>query len=293
MLNAIRVLAGLITFAASVYGMARACYGEISCAKTANPTVISEYPATVTYTVTFSYNWPGDQCAVGWLTDSLLPSGYFTLPENPDPNDPATLWVSNPPNGTAFRTYTISLENYNDCKAKALPEVPGPDGAVSLTNLLSGAEYGPFAASFTCQTAVTCKPPPVGHGCTLTPGYWKTHSLFGPAPYNDTWAILPDGASTLFFLSGQTYFEALWTEPSGGNAYYILAHAYIAAVLNIADGASAPDEVMDGIAFAENFFAVNLPTTKLTKAQRSMAIAWATILDNYNNGRIGPGHCAE
>ena len=33
-------------------------------------------------------------------------------------------------------------------------------------------------------------------GCTLTPGYWKTHSEFGPAPYDDNWANLPNGAST-------------------------------------------------------------------------------------------------
>ena len=28
--------------------------------------------------------------------------------------------------------------------------------------------------------------------CTLTQGYWKTHSSYGPAPYDVTWAILGD-----------------------------------------------------------------------------------------------------
>jgi predicted extracellular nuclease len=70
-----------------------------------------------------------------------------------------------------------------------------------------------------------------------TPGYWKTHSEYGPAPYDDTWALLPDGADTPFFLSGQTYYEVLWTSPSGGNAYYILAQYYIAAKLNLLSGA--------------------------------------------------------
>ena len=45
-------------------------------------------------------------------------------------------------------------------------------------------------------------------GCTLTPGYWKTHSQLGPAPYDDTWALLgPLQEQTIFFLSGMTYYN--------------------------------------------------------------------------------------
>ena len=67
---------------------------------------------------------------------------------------------------------------------------------------------------------VTC-----ADGCTLTPGYWKTHSAEGPAPFDDTWDLLgPAAEDTTFFLSGQSYYQALWTAPNG-NAYYILAHA--------------------------------------------------------------------
>jgi len=84
----------------------------------------------------------------------------------------------------------------------------------------------------------TCSVPCGGDGCTLTPGYWKTHSAYGPAPYDPTWALI--GEDTPFFLSGISYYEALWTEPKGGNAYYILAPAYIAARLNVLNGASIP-----------------------------------------------------
>ena len=72
---------------------------------------------------------------------------------------------------------------------------------------------------------------PCDNGCSLTPGYWKTHSERGPAPYDATWAKLPAGADTIFFRSGVSYYTALWTAPNG-NAYWILAHAYIAAQLN-------------------------------------------------------------
>ena len=35
----------------------------------------------------------------------------------------------------------------------------------------------------------------------------------------------------------------------------------------------------------------NRGENSLTDAQKSQANAWATLLDNYNNGLIGPGHC--
>ena len=132
---------------------------------------------------------------------------------------------------------------------------------------------------------------PCAGGCTLTPGYWKTHSKYGPAPYDDTWALL--GEDTVFFLSGQTYYEVLWTPPAGGNAYYILAHAYIAAKLNILNGASSTPEVDMALSWAENFFTSYAPDDKLSKSLRKEAVKLAGLLDDYNNGYIGPGHCSE
>lgn len=39
------------------------------------------------------------------------------------------------------------------------------------------------SASATVKVTVPCQ-----GGCTLTQGYWKTHSRYGPAPYDTTWA---------------------------------------------------------------------------------------------------------
>lgn len=128
-------------------------------------------------------------------------------------------------------------------------------------------------------------------GCTLTPGYWKTHSSYGPAPYDDTWAKIGEGTS--FFLSGQSYYQVLWTPSAGGNAYYILARAYIAASLNILNGASAPTEVTAALDWAETFFGTYTPTSTLSRSVRSQALSYASLLDSYNNGYIGPGHCSE
>jgi hypothetical protein len=136
---------------------------------------------------------------------------------------------------------------------------------------------------------------PCPQGCTLTQGYWKTHSEFGPAPEDLNWENLPGGlgADTEFFLSGQTWYEVFWTAPRKGNAYYILAHQYEAAVLNILNGASSTTEVDAAIAWAEAFFGSHAPTDQLSKAERAAVIQNAGILGSYNEGDIGPGHCTE
>jgi len=129
-----------------------------------------------------------------------------------------------------------------------------------------------------------------GTGCSLTWGYWKTHSEFGPAPYDNTWALLPNGASSLFFISGQTWYQVLKTDPRGGSAYYILAHQYIAAYLNKLNGADV-STVSSQLAQAEALFELYKPSDVLSSSIRNTFISLAYTLDQYNNGNIGPGHC--
>jgi len=204
-----------------------------------------------------------------------------------------------------------------DSLAGALGTVCAADAPASLTYLYT---VGPYSAPGECgenrvdNTAsyttndhsatgedswtVTINVP-CDEGCTLTPGYWKTHSDYGPAPYDDTWAQLPGGAGpdTPFFLSGQTFYQVLWTAPKKGNAYYILAHAYIASTLNFLDGASAPPEVLDAWNQATALFETWTPdqvgALKGNKPPRPDFLSYAGVLDYYNNGILGPGHCSE
>ncbi|WP_170233691.1 hypothetical protein [Ornithinimicrobium humiphilum] len=74
----------------------------------------------------------------------------------------------------------------------------------------TGEDDHDVAVTVECQT-----------GCTLTQGYWKTHSEKGPAPYDETWAMLPNGADTTFFLSGKSWHEVFNTPPAGNS--YLLA----------------------------------------------------------------------
>ena len=97
------------------------------------------------------------------------------------------------------------------------------------------------------------------------------------------------------------WYEVLWRQPKKANAYYILAHAYIAAALNEANGASVPPEVaaaLDNAEFLLDRFDGNPEsmtglTGKSARRVRRRFINNAELLDDYNNGIIGPGHCTE
>jgi hypothetical protein len=152
---------------------------------------------------------------------------------------------------------------------------------------------GTNARIYDADEAVCSVPCDGEEGCTLTPGYWKTHSVYGPAPYDLTWAII--GEDTPFFLSGISFYEALWTEPEGGNAYFILAHPYIAAQLNLLNGALIPSDVEVALGAATDLLEVHTPAAigalSGKDELRKEFVRAAGILDGYNNGLVGPGHC--
>lgn len=87
----------------------------------------------------------------------------------------------------------------------------------------------------------------------------------------------------------------LWTVPSGGNPYYVLAHAYIAAELNFLNGAGTTPEVIAAFDAATDLFEEYTPAqaAKLKGPAKTAWIELAEFLDDYNNGLIGPGHCTE
>ncbi len=172
-------------------------------------------------------------------------------------------------------TYSVSVGGYGTC---------GEYYVDNTASFITNDTFTPGSDNWRVTITVPC-----ATGCSLTPGYWKTHSSFGPAPYDDTWAQV--GENTSFFLSGKSWYQALWTSPQG-NAYYILAHAYIAAHLNQLNGADV-SAVAAQLAWAEGFFATTSPSAALSKSTRTYVLSVASILDNYNNGLIGPGHCSE
>jgi hypothetical protein len=174
----------------------------------------------------------------------------------------------------------------------ASPGQCGDQHVANTASFVAGDTGATGNDSWTVLVHVVCNT-----GCTLTPGYWKTHSHRGPAPYDDTWVLLgPAQENKAFFLSGKTYYQALWQAPQG-NAYYILAHAWIATTLNGLNGATMPPEVMQAWQEATTLFQVWTPAQigaqKGGQQPRKRFLELAGLLDMYNNGLLGPGHCSE
>ena len=260
--------------------------------KTGDATEITLAPGqtfTVHYTVTVRATWtdvgPGfiDDCIE--LSDPVAAASPWTICV---PIDSTTGAFPNPFETT--RTYSRLIGPYTAEQCGAI-EVPNTASFVTVVNPTPNPLGASTATGATGSDGhLVVVDVPCEGGCTLTPGYWKTHSEYGPAPYDDTWALIGEG--TAFFSSGKTYYQALWTPPRG-NAYYILAHAYIAAKLNLLNDASPTAEVTAAMAWAEAFFTGLSPSPPISGSLRAQALSYASLLDRYNNGDIGPGHCSE
>jgi len=108
--------------------------------------------------------------------------------------------------------------------------------------------------------------------------------------YNETWDLV--GPASLFFDTGRTWIAVLGAPPRG-NAFYILAHAYIAAYLNELSGADT-SAVASVLAHAQELLdSYDQNMGAIVGDVRKDFIDTAEILDNYNNGYIGPGHCED
>jgi hypothetical protein len=119
-------------------------------------------------------------------------------------------------------------------------------------------------------------------GCTYTIGWYKSHNRFARQDHKQIpWPI---DEETL--LCGEEWLTILKTPPEG-NAWYILAHQWIGATLNVANGASTTPEVAMALAEGQAL----LEECSIAGEDRELAIYYSELLDMFNNGEIGPGHC--
>lgn len=171
--------------------------------------------------------------------------------------------LTNPVGSVFGYTITTEMAVQPPCVPEEEPCGADVKGTSTSTSLLMNAYHGGVITYFN-----------VPIGCAYTLGYWKTHEDAWPAGY------APGDA---FFSSGKTWLTVLGTPPKG-DKYYILAHQYIAAALNVANGAYMPPLVQTAFDAAAAYFAGG-PDGSLTD--------WASTLDDYNNGLAlsGPPHC--
>jgi len=160
---------------------------------------------------------------------------------------------------------------------------PNEDGGYQEeTGWGEGTGFGTNWAMYFAYT-ICCEEPPPSDGCTLTLGYWKTHNEFAAeGPLKKDW---PQPLDENTELCGSTWLATLQKAPKKGDVFTIVAHQYIATSLNFASGAASTPEVDEAYATAKAF------VEACGKGDTKAALAAKDILDSYNNGEIGPGHC--
>jgi len=127
----------------------------------------------------------------------------------------------------------------------------------------------------------------VSSGCTFTQGYYKNHESYVRQILGPNGTLNIGTLASPFLLTAAQIDANLETPPKKGDAFYILTHQLITAELNILGGGSAPAAVQQAIADANALLADKV----ISDAERDQAIALSAILDDYNNGLTGPGHC--
>jgi len=140
-------------------------------------------------------------------------------------------------------------------------------------------------------------------GCTLTQGFWKTHSDQGPAPYADQlWPLLGDydgdgfaeeEEESLVGQDGHTFIEN-WDQPVKGNIWIKLAQQYQAAYLNYVVNGGAPAAVEQALIDARALLEADADQDiRNGDANASEANSLHSLLAAYNEGNAGVPHCSE
>ncbi|MEP0828425.1 MAG: DNRLRE domain-containing protein [bacterium] len=136
-------------------------------------------------------------------------------------------------------------------------------------------------------------------GCSFTIGYWKNHAGLKRQPDMVT-ALLPiwlgnaGGAKSYQVTTALMAVDFLKQDVYGTpeNGITKLYAQLLGAKLNIENGASNMT-VSAIITAADNFLATHnyLDWAGMSEFERQMVLGWHDMLDDYNNGLLGPLHC--
>ncbi|MBI3537664.1 MAG: hypothetical protein HY070_08925, partial [Chloroflexi bacterium] len=125
--------------------------------------------------------------------------------------------------------------------------------------------------------------PSGGTNCTYTQGFWKTHP--------EAWPVQTISIGGVNYSKTDAINNIFNVQPNG-DATYILAQQLLAAKLNVLKGADN-SAVASTMTNADAFLQAHPLGSNPQGTDRDSAIAMAATLDDYNNGRIGPGHCGD
>jgi hypothetical protein len=145
----------------------------------------------------------------------------------------------------------------------------------AISDGVSGAS-APSATLFVTTGAAS-------QNCTFTIGYWKNHT--------GAWPVTNLTLGTVNYTAAEIL--SILNQPAGGNGLIILAHQLIGTKLSVANGAD-PTAVASQIAAADAMIGgLIVPPVGAGSLSPGSVNSLSSTLDDYNNGLIGPGHCAE
>ncbi len=233
-----------------------------------------------TFTFTYSATKP-----LGTLQPDLLP-GSFSIQNG----ECAMIYAID--REVSVKRYTVTVTegampnaNWAFTTATAFTIIPPEALNILGTPVINGQEVSDVGfihdqgAILTITNTFTPPPPPT---CTYTQGFWKTHQELWDA---NNEMVVWNGQT--FFNTGRSYAYIYTLSAAGGNSFVQLAHQYIAAKLNL-NGGSDPT-INSAMTQAEALFSGLASGTTFIKNATWTNLA--TVLDNYNKGVTGPGHC--
>lgn len=158
-------------------------------------------------------------------------------------------------------------------------------------NVPKGLKKSDYSVNFQASTQ-PCAPQDM---CTLSQGYWKTHSKYGPASEKNIVAGIWDGTYISMYpvegvyLGNNFYDERALvnifnTVGTRGNGLPALAHQLIAIKLNMARGTDTT-EIANTILAADQLIGNRIPG--IDSISSSITSPLTTILDNF----IQENHC--
>ncbi|MEO5617481.1 MAG: hypothetical protein ABIS67_06890 [Candidatus Eisenbacteria bacterium] len=119
--------------------------------------------------------------------------------------------------------------------------------------------------------------------CTFTQGYWKNHP--------GVWPVAGLTLGSVYYTNAQ--LMQIFNQPVSGNGLISLAHQSIAAKLNIANGANSSSVAATIAAADAQIGALVIPPIGAGYLSPGSTSSKTQVLDNFNNGIIGPGHCGN
>jgi hypothetical protein len=205
--------------------------------------------------------------------------------------------------GTTFRTDTTPKQFALFSQVPAAPS--GTPSVITHYWLgvedLTGPKVFPTPCPFPTPTCtdydyndtiveLVSSPPPPSGACPATKGFWKNEKKhpFTSAP------IFPYSIGGISYTAAD-FLTVLQADASGGNAVIILGSQLVAAILNIAAGATADANVLANIAEAKLLLTGINMTTGFVQASTPLGaqmVAIGGVLDSFNSD-VFNNHCVE